>query len=103
MLILMKMEMVDDHGNRHTMEHNDPNSVLIEPGKSAEIVWNFPHGGSLEFACNIPGHYDSGMVGPRGDETPGGYDTTQVAWSAAAFARGSARARARRPGPCRRP
>jgi len=43
--------------------HNDPNSVLLEPGKSGEIVWTFPEHAKLEFACNVPGHYESGMVG----------------------------------------
>jgi uncharacterized cupredoxin-like copper-binding protein len=45
--------------------HDDPNSVLLEPGKSAEIIWTFPegHGAALEFGCNVPGHYGSGMVG----------------------------------------
>ena len=56
---MMKMDM----GGDHTMSHDDPNSVLLEPGQSAEIVWQFPEKGQLEFACNLPGHYDSGMVG----------------------------------------
>lgn len=43
--------------------HDAPNSALLEPGKSAEIVWTFPAHAELEFACNVPGHYDSGMVG----------------------------------------
>ena len=43
--------------------HDEPNSVLLEPGDSAEIVWSFPHEGPLEFACNVPGHYASGMMG----------------------------------------
>ena len=55
----MKMDM----GGGKTMEHNDPNSVLLEPKKSAEIVWKFSSDAKLEFACNIPGHYESGMVG----------------------------------------
>jgi uncharacterized cupredoxin-like copper-binding protein len=55
----MKMDM----GNGKTMEHNDPNSALLEPGESAEIVWTFTKAGNLEFACNVPGHYDAGMVG----------------------------------------
>ena len=55
----MKMDM----GGGKTMEHNDPNSALIEPGKSAEIVWKFSNAGTFEFACNVPGHYDAGMVG----------------------------------------
>ena len=43
--------------------HEEPNSVLLEPGKSGEVVWTFPDHATLEFACNVPGHYDSGMVG----------------------------------------
>ncbi len=55
----MKMDM----GGGKTMEHNDPNSVLLEPKKSAEIIWKFSESAKLEFACNVPGHYESGMVG----------------------------------------
>jgi len=55
----MKMDM----GGGKTMEHNDPNSALVEPGKLAEIIWRFDKTGKLEFACNVPGHYESGMVG----------------------------------------
>ncbi|MBM7059180.1 cupredoxin domain-containing protein [Pseudomonas sp. UL073] len=45
------------------MKHDDPNSVLVEPGKSAELTWTFSQASGLEFACNIPGHYQAGMVG----------------------------------------
>lgn len=45
------------------MEHNDPNSVLIEPGTTQELIWTFNKSTGLEFACNVPGHYQSGMVG----------------------------------------
>lgn len=55
----MKMDM----GGGKTMEHDDPNSVLLEPGKSGEIVWKFTSAAKLEFACNVPGHYDAGMMG----------------------------------------
>ena len=37
--------------------------VLLEPGQSGEIIWRFPDLATLEFACNVPGHYQSGMVG----------------------------------------
>ncbi len=53
-----------DMGDGETMKHDDPNSVLLEPGDSAEVVWTFTGAGDLEFACNVPGHYASGMVGP---------------------------------------
>lgn len=49
-----------DHGK---IKHDDPNSVLVEPGKAAELTWTFTKTTQLEFACNIPGHYQAGMVG----------------------------------------
>ncbi|MNL78605.1 hypothetical protein D3C87_2050360 [compost metagenome] len=56
-----------DHGSMpgmdHAMKHDDPNSVLVEPGKTAELTWIFTKATRLEFACNIPGHYQAGMVG----------------------------------------
>ncbi|WP_312910502.1 cupredoxin domain-containing protein [Stutzerimonas nitrititolerans] len=45
------------------MAHDDPNSVLIEPGAREELIWTFSKTKNLEFACNIPGHYQAGMVG----------------------------------------
>ena len=56
---MMKMDM----GNGQTMKHDDPNSKLLEPGETAEIIWTFSEATVLEFACNIPGHNDSGMAG----------------------------------------
>ena len=45
------------------MQHNDPNSVLLEPGDKKQVIWTFSNTGRLKFACNVPGHYESGMVG----------------------------------------
>jgi uncharacterized cupredoxin-like copper-binding protein len=47
----------------HSMKHDDPNSVLVDPGQTKELTWKFTKDASLEFACNMPGHYESGMVG----------------------------------------
>jgi uncharacterized cupredoxin-like copper-binding protein len=55
------MEM--DMGDGHSMKHDDPNSVLLEPGQPGEIIWTFSKDTELEFACNVPGHYQAGMVG----------------------------------------
>ncbi|MCB1744729.1 MAG: cupredoxin family protein [Gammaproteobacteria bacterium] len=55
----MKMDM----GGGKTMQHDDPNSVLLEPGKSGEVIWKFTNAATIEFACNVPGHYEAGMVG----------------------------------------
>jgi uncharacterized cupredoxin-like copper-binding protein len=63
----MKHDMTGmDHGMAHgngAMKHDDPNSMLVEPGKTAELTWTFADATGLEFACNIPGHYQAGMVG----------------------------------------
>lgn len=45
------------------MDHDEPNSTLLEPGESGEVVWKFADAGAIEFACTVPGHYESGMVG----------------------------------------
>lgn len=45
------------------MEHDDPNSVRLDPGMDGEVIWSFANAGPFEFACLIPGHYDSGMKG----------------------------------------
>jgi uncharacterized cupredoxin-like copper-binding protein len=47
----------------HVMSHDDPNAILLEPGDSGEVIWKFTQTTALEFACNVPGHYDSGMMG----------------------------------------
>ena len=53
-----------DHASMgHGMKHDDPNSVLVEPGKTGELTWTFSRADNLEFACNVPGHYQAGMVG----------------------------------------
>jgi uncharacterized cupredoxin-like copper-binding protein len=43
--------------------HNDPNAVYLKPGETKELVWKFKNVAKLEYACNIPGHYESGMMG----------------------------------------
>jgi uncharacterized cupredoxin-like copper-binding protein len=51
-----------DMGGMH-MSHDDPNSALVPPGETRELTWKFSKDAEIEFACNIPGHYESGMVG----------------------------------------
>lgn len=45
------------------MEHDDPNSVRLNAGEKGEVLWTFSKAGAFEFACLIPGHYESGMHG----------------------------------------
>ena len=60
-----------DHAKMKEMSKKDPslghkhaNSVMLEPNKTGEIIWKFSNDIALEMACNIPGHYETGMVGP---------------------------------------
>lgn len=59
-VISLTMKMPDGT----TMSHIEPHSVLLEPGRKAELSWTFGAPGELEIACNIPGHAESGMVIP---------------------------------------
>ncbi|MEM5473637.1 cupredoxin family protein [Hoeflea sp. AS60] len=45
------------------MEHDDPNAIRLVEGADGEIIWTFSKTGTFEFACLIPGHYESGMKG----------------------------------------
>lgn len=60
---MMNMDHSKMDGMGSGMKHDDPNSALVEPGKTKELVWKFPKATELEFACNMPGHYEAGMVG----------------------------------------
>jgi len=57
------MNMEHGKSGMADMKHDDPNSVLVEPGRTKELTWKFGEPMTLEFTCNIPGHYESGMVG----------------------------------------
>jgi uncharacterized cupredoxin-like copper-binding protein len=45
------------------MEHDEPNGARLKPNTTAEILWRFTKAGTFEFACLIPGHYETGMKG----------------------------------------
>lgn len=49
--------------NGTMMKHDDPNALLLAPGKTGDIAWNFTKPGTLQLACNMPGHFESGMKG----------------------------------------
>lgn len=57
------MGMGHSDGGMSGHVHDDPNSVLLEPGETKELIWKFAEATDLEFACNVPGHYDAGMMG----------------------------------------
>jgi uncharacterized cupredoxin-like copper-binding protein len=45
------------------MEHADPNAISVDPGKTGEFAWKFTKTGTFDFACLLPGHFESGMKG----------------------------------------
>ena len=45
-----------------SMSHSHSNSVLLSPGEKGELVWKFSNKSKLEAACNVPGHYEVGMI-----------------------------------------
>jgi uncharacterized cupredoxin-like copper-binding protein len=45
------------------MHHDAPWMTQVKPGATGEIVWRFNRAGTFEFACLVPGHYESGMTG----------------------------------------
>jgi uncharacterized cupredoxin-like copper-binding protein len=56
------MEMMGDGGAMAKM-HEDANAVYLKPGETKELIWTFGNVAELEYACNVPGHYESGMHG----------------------------------------
>ena len=57
-----KKKMKEMAKKDHSMSHSHSNSVLLEPNQSAELIWKFSTDANLEAACNVPGHYESGMI-----------------------------------------
>ena len=55
-------KMKEASKNDHSMSHSHANSVLLEPGKKGELIWKFNTDANLEAACNVPGHYEAGMI-----------------------------------------
>ena len=49
------------------MLHSHSNSVLLSPGEKGQLVWKFSNKAKLEAACNVPGHYEVGMIAKIND------------------------------------
>ena len=58
-----KKKMKEMSKKDHSLVHSHSNSIMLEPKTQGEIIWKFSKDIELEMACNIPGHYESGMVG----------------------------------------
>jgi len=58
-----RKEMADMMARGEDMAHDDPNAITVKPGQTRDLTWTFGRAERLEFDCNIPGHYESGMKG----------------------------------------
>ncbi len=56
---LMMRKMPDMHH-----DGSEGNAVTLQPGETREVTWRFDRKveGDIVLACQIPGHYDAGMV-----------------------------------------
>lgn len=45
------------------VQHAEPNMISLNPDQAGELVWQFTHAGTVDFACLIAGHMEAGMVG----------------------------------------
>ncbi|MCG9568284.1 copper-resistant cuproprotein CopI [Vibrio chagasii] len=52
-------EMMKNMGNH---AHDSGSTVTVKPGKAKQMLWHFHGDNHVEFACNIPGHAEAGMV-----------------------------------------
>ncbi|MDP2571808.1 copper-binding protein [Vibrio sp. vnigr-6D03] len=52
-------EMMKKKGHHN---HDSGSVVTVKPGKAKQLTWHFHGDSNIEFACNIAGHYEAGMV-----------------------------------------
>ncbi|MBY8034510.1 cupredoxin family protein [Vibrio fluvialis] len=57
---LMHREMMRSMNGQHM--HDSGSTVTVQPGKAKQMMWHFQGNNHVEFACNIPGHAEAGMV-----------------------------------------
>ena len=57
-----KKKMMEMSKKNPAMAHSHSNSALLSPGEKAELIWKFSNTVDIEAACNVPGHYDVGMI-----------------------------------------
>ena len=66
-MVLGTMKELKEHAEmmkKHPgMEHDEPYMAHVQPGKKAEIVWQFTKPGEFHYGCLIPGHFEAGMIG----------------------------------------
>jgi len=64
MKAMLEQRRKGGHAGHSMADMAHEGGVWVDPGKTASFVWTFAGTAGLEFACNIPGHYEDGMKGP---------------------------------------
>jgi uncharacterized cupredoxin-like copper-binding protein len=61
--VMAAMMEAGEAGHHGAHGHGQANAIMLQPGETKELIWTFAAADAFEFACNIPGHYESGMMG----------------------------------------
>jgi uncharacterized cupredoxin-like copper-binding protein len=65
--MLGSAEELDDHGRmmqeNPTDIHSHDNSIVVEVGRTKNIIWEFNKEGNMYFACLLPGHSEAEVKG----------------------------------------
>lgn len=62
--LMMQKNQGSGHGSDGHSHGGGMPSVTVAPGETATLLWTAPEDvDALEYACNIPGHYEAGMHG----------------------------------------
>jgi uncharacterized cupredoxin-like copper-binding protein len=57
------MQHIKEMEEMPDMPMDEENSVDLRPGQTKVLLWRFTNAGEFLFGCDIPGHFQSGMVG----------------------------------------
>ncbi len=63
MKAMIEQQKKGGHSHDMSMMEMHQSGVTVPPGKTNSFVWTFARTPDLEFACDIPGHYEDGMHG----------------------------------------
>ena len=61
---MLEQQKKGGHAGHSMADMAHAGGVWVDPGKTGSFVWTFARTANLEFACDIPGHYEDGMKGP---------------------------------------
>jgi len=66
MKAMIEQQKKGAHAHDMAMMEKHQSGVTVQPGKTEAFVWTFARTADLQFACDIPSHYEDGMHGPIG-------------------------------------